>query len=229
MIKNFDEFINESIEDAYEKWFTPEEQAEIDKYNQRREEARRKIQTIDTYHYHIFYMVKYTVNGVEYWSYNMSNTFLYNLYISPELGYKSEDDFKKFIYSCFTKEKPNILKYYEERYGGTAEVIASPKWILKPLQSDAFNDWNNMKQWMKNAYNDKFANKKIDNRYPEEIDGGYKKYHENFFKLDRQFREDFEKISNEYSTNPLLKKYNGYILNIDTVKGLRQRASRRRY
>ena len=227
MIKNFYEFINESIDDAYDKWFTPEEQEEIDKYNQKLEDARRKIQVIDTYHYHIFYMVKYTINGGECWSYNMSNTFLYNLYISPELGYKSEDDFKKFVYSCFIKEKPNILKYYEEKYGGTVEVIESPKWILKPLQSDAFNDCNNMKQWMRNAYNDRFVNKKVDDRYPEEIDGGYKKYNEKFFKLEKQFREDFEKISNEFSTDPLLKKYNSYIMTTNTLKGLRQRTSRR--
>lgn len=166
------------------------------------------------------------VDETERWAYNISNTFLYNLYISPELGYKTEDDFKKFVYSCFIKEKPNILKYYQENFGKNVDIIASPKWILKPYQSDRLNDWNNMKSWMKNTFNDKFATKKYDDRYPNDIDNGYKKYEENFLKLKRQFIEDFEKISDEYRTNPLLIKYNNYILTDRTVKGLKQRVSR---
>ena len=166
------------------------------------------------------------VDETERWAYNVSNTFLYNLYISPELGYKTEDDFKKFVYSCFIKEKPNILKYYQENFGKNVDIIASPKWILKPYQSERLNDWNNMKPWMKNAFNDKFATKKYDDRYPNDIDNVYKKYEENFLKLKRQFIEDFEKISDEYRTNPLLIKYNNYILTDRTVKGLKQRVSR---
>lgn len=222
MVKTFDEFINENINN----WFTADELADIEKYNARREEAHKKTQIIDTYHYHIFYMVKYRVDETERWAYNISNTFLYNLYISPELGYKTEDDFKKFVYSCFIKEKPNILKYYQENFGKNVDIIVSPKWILKPYQSDRLNDWNNMKPWMKNTFNDKFATKKYDDRYPNDIDNGYKKYEENFLKLKRQFIEDFEKISDEYRTNPLLIKYNNYILTDRTVKGLKQRVSR---
>lgn len=227
MIKKFDEFINEN---NIQNWFTDEEWADIEKYNARREEARRKIQVIDTYHYYIFYMVKYLSRGTECWAYNISNVFLYNMYISPELGYKTEDDFKKFVYSCFVKEKPNILKYYQENFGENVEIIASPKWILKPYQSDPFNDWNSMKPWMKNTFNEK-SSKRNDNRYPNDIDNGYKKYEEDFFKTERKFREDFSKIADEYRTNPLLIKYNSAIITDNTVKGLKQRASRsyRRY
>lgn len=227
MVKDYSTYINENINN----WFTADELADIEKYNARREEARLKIQVIDTYHYFIFYMVKYINNDTECWAYNISNVFLYNKYISPELGYKSEDDFKKFIYSCFRKEKPNILKYYQENFGKDVDIISSEKWILKPYQSDPFNDWSSLKPWMKNAFDNRQINKRYDNRYPNDIDNGYKKYEENFFKIQKQFKEDFDKISDEYRTNPLLVKYNGYILTDNTVKGLKQRAARsyRRY
>ena len=79
---------------------------------------------------------------------------------------------------------------------------------------------------MKNAFDNRQINKRYDNRYPNDIDNGYKKYEENFFKTERQFREDFNKISDEFRTDPLLIKYNSYIITDNTVKGLRQRASR---
>lgn len=150
-------------------------------YTQRRNNWNHSA--LDLY---LFYMVKYKTNdGREGWSYCMSEELKYDPVISAELGFKSEDEFKKFVFSCFLKQKKDIAKEYE-KYGETVtDIICSPKYILRPKPDSA-----NMKTWMSNIFND--SNKWVNNAGVLRLTGDYERYANKFDKRAEEIRKKME-------------------------------------
>ena len=135
---------------------------------------------------YLFYMVKYkTREGKEEWSYWMTEELKYNPVISAELGYKSEEEFKKFVFSCFLKQKKEIAKKYEEWGETDIDIICSPKYILRPKPDSA-----NMKTWMSNVFND--ANKWANSADVLRLTGDYERYAKKFDKRAEEIQKKYE-------------------------------------
>ena len=139
---------------------------------------------------YLFYMVKYrTHKGMEEWSYCMSEELKYEPAISEELGFKTEDTFRKFIFSCFLKQKKEIAKEYEARGYTDIDIICSPKYILRPQP-----DSTSMKTWMSNVFNE--ANKYVNNARVLHLTGDYERYAMKFDRrveeIKRKYEEDEE-------------------------------------
>ena len=165
MIKNYENFINEEYVQKRNNW------------------------NYTAYGLYLFYMLKYkNENGAENWYFSMTNQLKYEPEVSAALGYKDEEAFKKFVFSCFMKQKKDIIQHFE-RYGYTdIEVICSPKYILSPGRDSA-----NVKTWMSNVFND--CNKMYKPYVTLKLTGDYEKYAEKF---DKKYEEIRQKREEEY-------------------------------
>ena len=135
---------------------------------------------------YLFYMVKYKDReGEEKWSYNMSDELKYEPVISAELGFKTEEAFKKFVFSCFTRQKKEIVKEYEDWGATDVDVICSPKYILRPQLDGA-----NMKQWMGRVFDD--SNKLVRNTNELQLAGEYEGYARKFDKRVEEIKKKYE-------------------------------------
>ena len=141
---------------------------------------------------YLFYMVKYkNREGEEEWSYNMSDELKYEPVISAELGFKTEEAFKKFVFSCFTRQKKEIVKEYEDWGATDVDVICSPKYILRPQLDGA-----NMKQWMGRVFDD--SNKLVRNTNELQLAGEYEGYARKFDKRVEEINKRVEEIKKKY-------------------------------
>lgn len=135
---------------------------------------------------YIFYMVKYkTKDGREMWSYYMTKSLKYDPEISAELGFKDANAFKKYAFSCFMKQKSDIVNDFESLGYTDVTVMCSPKWIICPQV-----DGNDMKPWMNNVFNG--ANKEVNANPTIELKGGYENYAKKFDKLMEDRRKRYE-------------------------------------
>jgi len=149
-------------------------------------QTRRNNWNFDPRGLYLFYMVKYhTSDGKEWWSYRMTDELKYDPVISAELGFKTEDDFKKFVFSCFLKQKKDIIKYYESNGYSDIDIICSPKYLLRPKLDSA-----NVKTWMSNVFND--SNKMVNANPTLSLTGDYERYEKKFDKRAEEIRKKME-------------------------------------
>ena len=165
MIKDFNTFINEEYKQSRNNW---------------------NWSSLGLY---LFYMVKYKDQyGKESWYYAMTKQLKYEPEITASLGYKDEESFKKFVYSCFIKQKNDIVQYFEKIGCTNIEIICSPKYVLSPRR-----DSMNIKPWMNNVFND--SNKMYNAKVTLKLTGEYEKYEAKF---DKRYEEVKQQREEEY-------------------------------
>ena len=162
MIKTYNEFINEEYKQTRNNW---------------------NWSALGLY---LFYMVKYkNKDGKELWYYSMTKQLKYEPEVSAYLGYKTEDDFRKFAYFCFMKQKKDIINDFEKDGYTDVDVICSPKYVLSPQRDSA-----NIKPWMSNVFND--CNKMYNANTTLKLTGDYERYENKFDKRYEEIRQQRE-------------------------------------